>query len=65
MRTMTREQKLWGHFQQKRAVILEGPPDTGQTHLAMLPIKWLREYNGKEISLEIVQMHPGYAYEDL
>ena len=45
----------------KRQVIFQGPPGTGKTYVARALAKHLAGSTG---SVELVQFHPSYAYED-
>ncbi len=48
-------------LEEKRQVIFQGPPGTGKTYVAR---KLARHLAGTEGSVELVQFHPSYAYED-
>lgn len=50
--------KLLGH---KRQVIFHGPPGTGKTYVAR---KLAEHLAGADGSVELVQFHPSYSYED-
>lgn len=48
-------------LEDKRQVIFQGPPGTGKTYVARELAKHLAGSTG---SVEVVQFHPSYAYED-
>ena len=48
----------------KKQVIFYGPPGTGKTYIAMKIAEFLSDGNVDKKSVEIVQFHPSYAYED-
>ena len=48
-------------LREKRQVIFQGPPGTGKTYVAMNLAECLA---GKKGSVQLVQFHPSYSYED-
>ena len=48
-------------FEEKKQVIFQGPPGTGKTYVALALANHLAGATG---SVELVQFHPSYAYED-
>ena len=48
-------------LREKRQVIFQGPPGTGKTYVAMKLAECLAGKNG---SVQLVQFHPSYSYED-
>ena len=48
-------------LEEKKQVIFQGPPGTGKTYVARALARHLA---GAEGSVELVQFHPSYAYED-
>ena len=54
-------EKIRSLLEDKRQVIFQGPPGTGKTYVARALAKHLAGSTG---SVELVQFHPSYAYED-
>ncbi|MCE2469433.1 MAG: AAA family ATPase [Dehalococcoidia bacterium] len=54
-------EKIRSLLEDKRQVIFQGPPGTGKTFVARALAKHLAGSTG---SVELVQFHPSYAYED-
>ncbi|MEQ8717727.1 MAG: AAA family ATPase [Acidimicrobiales bacterium] len=48
-------------LEHRSQVILQGPPGTGKTYLAR---RFAKHFAGEDGSVELVQFHPSYAYED-
>lgn len=51
-------------LEDKKQVIFYGPPGAGKTYIAMKLAEALSESNDDLDSVELVQFHPSYAYED-
>jgi MoxR-like ATPase len=51
-------------LEDKRQVIFYGPPGTGKTYVALKLAEALSNESEDSESVEIVQFHPSYAYED-
>ena len=48
-------------LEEKKQVIFQGPPGTGKTYVAR---KLARHLAGSDDRVDLVQLHPSYAYED-
>lgn len=51
-------------LEDKKQVIFYGPPGAGKTYIALKLAETLSKENSGEGSVELVQFHPSYAYED-
>lgn len=51
-------------LEDKKQVIFYGPPGAGKTYIALKLAETLSKENGNDGSVELVQFHPSYAYED-
>lgn len=51
-------------LEDKRQVIFYGPPGAGKTYVALKMAEALSQESADSESVEVVQFHPSYAYED-
>jgi 5-methylcytosine-specific restriction protein B len=57
--------ELFGMLQEKRQVILFGPPGTGKSFVAWHLARWLTGLSEPPADrVEMIQFHPAYSYED-